>query len=107
MLVIRCKNCNVELTSSPKTQVCGCSNNTTLTDDKISAVDLSRVLIISNNKLDDSQVRFTYAGAIDYNNEDTEACLDWKFTDPMAKGIYEIQIFNNGFMVGQGNFKLK
>jgi hypothetical protein len=53
MLVIRCKNCNTELASSPKTQVCGCPNNTTLTDDKISAVDLSKVLIISNNKLDE------------------------------------------------------
>jgi len=61
MLVIRCKNCNVELTSSPKTQVCGCPNNATLTDDKISAVDLSRVLIISNNKLDASHDVLTAA----------------------------------------------
>jgi hypothetical protein len=61
MLVIRCKNCNTELTSSPKTQVCGCSNNTTLTDDKISAVDLSKVLIISNNKLDASHDVLTAA----------------------------------------------
>jgi len=61
MLVIRCKNCNTELTSSPKTQGCGCPNNTTLTDDKISAVDLSKVLIISNTKLDESHDVLTAA----------------------------------------------
>lgn len=59
------------------------------------------------NKLDDSEVRYTYSGKFDYNNEDTEACLDWVLTDKLPKGEYNIEIYNNGFLVGKGDFKLK
>lgn len=59
------------------------------------------------NKLDESQVRYTYTGSLDYNNEDTEACLDWMLSDYLSKGEYDIEIYNNGFLVGKGNFKLK
>jgi hypothetical protein len=52
MLVVRCKDCNKELTSHPsKTQCCGCSNMMTVCADNISAIDLTKVIIInSNNK---------------------------------------------------------
>jgi len=52
MLIVRCKDCNKELTSHPsKTQCCGCSNMMTVCADNISAIDLTRVIIInSNNK---------------------------------------------------------
>ena len=46
MLKIRCKQCGVELTSTSKTQVCGCSNQMELIESKISAVDLSQVMIV-------------------------------------------------------------
>jgi NADH dehydrogenase/NADH:ubiquinone oxidoreductase subunit G len=59
------------------------------------------------NKLDESQVRYTYSGTFNYNNEDTEACLDWTLSDRLPKGEYDIEVYNNGFLVGQGNFKLK
>ena len=45
MLSVRCKQCNVELTSSSKTQVCGCPNMMTITGDAVSAVDLKNVVI--------------------------------------------------------------
>ena len=45
-LIIRCKTCNKELTSSSKRIVCGCPNQATIYSDKISAVDLSQVVII-------------------------------------------------------------
>ena len=45
MLSVRCKECNAELTSSSKTQVCGCPNMMTLTDDAVSARDLKKVVI--------------------------------------------------------------
>ena len=45
MLSVRCKQCNVELTSSSKTQVCGCPNMMTITGDAVSAVDLKKVVI--------------------------------------------------------------
>ena len=58
MLVVRCKNCGVELTShSGKSQSCGCSNMMTVKGDSVTAVDLSNVVMISsgvNKKRDDS-----------------------------------------------------
>lgn len=49
MIKIRCKGCNVELESHPiKTRCCGCENLTTVRDDKITALDLTLVEMISN-----------------------------------------------------------
>ena len=50
MLSVRCKQCNTELTSSSKTQVCGCPNMMTITDDAVSAVDLKKVVITRLDK---------------------------------------------------------
>ena len=50
MLSVRCKECNAELTSSSKTQVCGCPNMMTLTDDAVSATDLKKVVITRLDK---------------------------------------------------------
>ena len=51
MLRIRCRSCNKELESHPtQTKCCGCSNMTTLRDDKITAVDLSKVVMLTTNK---------------------------------------------------------
>ena len=50
MLSVRCKVCNVELTSSSKTQVCGCPNMMTITDDAVSATDLKKVVITQLDK---------------------------------------------------------
>jgi len=49
MLSIRCKMCNVELTSSPKSQSCGCPNMMTLREDKVTANDLSEVVLLNSN----------------------------------------------------------
>jgi predicted RNase H-like nuclease (RuvC/YqgF family) len=62
---------------------------------------------VLTNKLDNTQVRYTTAGDITYNNEDTNACIDWNVTDAMVKGNYQIELYNNGFPVGKGTFKLK
>ena len=49
MLIIRCKDCNTELQGHPtKTSCCGCSNMTTIRGDKISAIDLTRVLMVNS-----------------------------------------------------------
>ncbi len=50
MIVVRCKNCNKELSSqSGKTQCCGCPNMMTLVDDVITAKDLGKVIIVRNS----------------------------------------------------------
>ncbi len=62
---------------------------------------------IITNKLDNSQVRFTTSGEIDYKNEDTNACIDWTLPVQLVKGEYKVEMFNNGFPIGKGSFKLK
>ena len=52
MLVVRCRECNKEI-SSHETQArsCGCPNMTTVKGDSVTAVDLSRVIMLqSTNK---------------------------------------------------------
>jgi len=59
------------------------------------------------NKLDGQKVRYTASTIVDYNNEDTEACIDWRPSLQLPKGVYQVEIYHNGFMVGNGDFKLK
>ena len=60
MIVVRCKNCNRELSSqSGKTQCCGCSNMTTLVDDVITAKDLGKVIIVKNSSKTNYKVSLT------------------------------------------------
>ena len=48
MIIVRCKACNKEVRSSTQTQVCGCSNMLTVTEDTFSARDMSMVIMVSN-----------------------------------------------------------
>ena len=47
MIIVRCKECNTEICSNTKTQVCGCPNMMTVLGDKVSAQDLSKVVMIN------------------------------------------------------------
>ncbi|MFM2394992.1 MAG: hypothetical protein RLZZ546_2975 [Bacteroidota bacterium] len=62
---------------------------------------------VITNKLDNTQVRYTTSGDIDYSNKDTNACIDWTLAEKLVKGAYDVEMFNNGFMVGKGKFILK
>jgi hypothetical protein len=51
MLSIRCKDCNKELIGHvTKTVICGCPNMATIRGDKISALDLSRIVMLNSLK---------------------------------------------------------
>jgi len=62
---------------------------------------------VIKNKLDGEDVRFTTSTTIDYQNEDTEACIDWRPNLQLPKGEYVVEMYHNGFLVGKGDFKLK
>ena len=48
-LKIRCRSCGRELDGHPtKTITCGCSNMATIRGDRISALDLSQVVMLNN-----------------------------------------------------------
>lgn len=59
------------------------------------------------NKMDGTSVRYTTEGMIDYQNADTEGCIDFKPNYELSKGKYIVQVYNQGYMVGQGDFQLK
>jgi len=51
MVTIRCKECNKEVTGHPtQTRSCGCSNMASIRGDKISAVDLSQIVMVNSGK---------------------------------------------------------
>ena len=48
---VRCRSCGKELIGHPSRSVsCGCSNMTTIRGDKISAVDLSQVVMLNSHQ---------------------------------------------------------
>jgi hypothetical protein len=51
MLKIRCKDCNVELTAHPtQTRCCGCANMMTVCNDKVTALDLARIVMVESSQ---------------------------------------------------------
>ena len=48
MLVVQCKDCRKELTSSSQSKSCGCPNMMTVKGDSVTAVDLTRVVMVSS-----------------------------------------------------------
>ena len=58
------------------------------------------------DKLTGESMRYTMSGTLTYNNEDTDACMDWTPDHEMMKGNYTVEIFNKGYKVGTGVFKL-
>ncbi len=51
IIKVRCKNCNRELEGhTTKTVSCGCPNMTTIRGEKISGLDLSKVVMLNNYK---------------------------------------------------------
>ena len=49
MITVRCKECGTELTSTRKVQFCGCPNQMRVVDNKVRAVYLDKVVMVSNN----------------------------------------------------------
>ncbi len=49
MLIVQCKDCRKEISSSAgRTQSCGCPNMMTVKGDSVTAVDLTRVVMVSS-----------------------------------------------------------
>ncbi len=50
MLVVQCKDCRKELISSSQSKSCGCPNMTTVKGDSVTAVDLTRVIMLQSTR---------------------------------------------------------
>jgi hypothetical protein len=49
-MLVRCKKCNKEISSTSKIQCCGCPNQMVVRDETVSAVDLSQVVLLDSKK---------------------------------------------------------
>tara|TARA_Y100000114_G_scaffold108074_1_gene101445 strand:- start:117 stop:365 length:249 start_codon:yes stop_codon:yes gene_type:complete len=49
MIIVRCKDCNKEIISSPKAESCGCPNMLVVTGDSFTAKNLKRVIMLNTN----------------------------------------------------------
>ena len=49
-MIVRCKQCNTEIRSDHHHQSCGCPNMMTVIEDKLTAVDLTKVVMIKSEK---------------------------------------------------------
>ena len=56
MITVRCKECGKEIsTNSGKTISCGCPNMATLNGDRLTAVDLNKVVMVRSHEEERSQ----------------------------------------------------
>jgi len=66
--------------------------------------DLGSGILTSNMSED---IRYTKVKEIDYNNEETQACMLWEPNTEFQKGKYNVEVYNKGFLAGKGSFELK
>ena len=58
MLIVRCKDCSKELSShGNQTQSCGCPNMTTVKGDSVTAVYLTKVIMIQSSTKKESKTK--------------------------------------------------
>ena len=58
MLVVQCKDCKKEISShGNQTQSCGCPNMTTVKGDSVTAVDLTKVIMIQSSTKKESKTK--------------------------------------------------
>ncbi len=62
---------------------------------------------VVTEKLTGQKMKYSVSGNVEYNNEETNACIDFEPNFNVQKGNYIVEIFNNGFIVGEGTFRLK
>ncbi len=52
-------------------------------------------------------IRFTQRADIEYEANQENVCVVWEPNTQFAKGIYEVEVYNKGFLSGTGSFQLK
>ena len=59
MFTVRCTQCGKEIVSQPgKTRACGCPNMMTVNDDVVTAIDLTRTIMVSSSN-DNTKIGLT------------------------------------------------
>lgn len=54
------------------------------------------------------QILYTTENNVNYSNKDTDVCTNWDAKNiTLAKGQYEVEVYNKGYLCGKGTFKIK
>ena len=53
------------------------------------------------------QVRYTQKTDIEYESTKENVCIIWEPNTSFSSGLYQVEIFNKGFLAGTGSFQLK
>ncbi len=53
------------------------------------------------------QMRFTKKTQVEYANDEVNTCVDWQPGQAFVKGIYDMEVYNKGYLVGKGIYKMK
>ncbi len=59
------------------------------------------------NKDSGQEMRFSRAQDVDYEGKELQKCVNWKPDMPFPKGIYQVELYNKGYLSGKGELKLK
>jgi myosin heavy subunit len=55
----------------------------------------------------DQQIRYTMATEVDYKNDAADGCAQWTPNTVFAKGNYEVEVYNKGYLCGKSSFMMK
>lgn len=59
------------------------------------------------NKTTQEDARYTKTQDIAYEQSAANQCLNWKPDTPFARGNYQVEIYNKGYLAGTGTFRLR
>ncbi|MBU6342002.1 MAG: hypothetical protein KGS48_10965 [Bacteroidetes bacterium] len=62
---------------------------------------------VAQDKRNETEVRFTTTATCNYQNGETNVCGAWQPGQNFAKGKYKVEVYNKGYLVGNGSFNLK
>ena len=62
---------------------------------------------VLTDKTTQEQLRYTKTATISYENEAGNFCTSWEPTHSFEKGIYNVEVYNKGYLSGKGDFRLK
>ena len=58
------------------------------------------------NKLNGEETRYSTSGKMNYDNEQSRACINWDPSFEIQKGEYTVEVYNKGYKVGTSKFKI-
>ncbi|MEI6411081.1 MAG: hypothetical protein WCR52_16965 [Bacteroidota bacterium] len=62
---------------------------------------------VAQDKRNESDFRYTTTATCNYQNGETEVCGAWQPGQNFVKGKYKVEVYNKGYLVGNGAFSLK